>query len=60
MSDTLTSSEALHLSALWRQYDDAATGDRPALRRIIELYVTTATYRRITFDLQAFHKERNK
>lgn len=60
MSDTLTSSESAHLTALWRRYDAATDAERPELRQLIQLHIVAGTYRRVIHDLQTFHAERNK
>lgn len=57
MSHTLTSSESVYLLSLWERYDAAATAGesfkKSQLRKVIELYVISSTYRRVIFDLQA-------
>lgn len=61
MTDPLTSQERAHLTAWWRRYDAATTTpDRDAIRSIIELYVMGATIRRLSSELDTFHKERQR
>lgn len=55
--DVLTSRDSVALLSLWQRYDAASEGEKADLRKLIELHVSAATYRRITADLDRFHRD---